>query len=156
MFVFLTAAARTRIVTADLMRFYNCTGLLLLHVQFLTFLLCKDCIPLKLGLGIEQVNLVGIHGNHDLVAAARLGGGSHTSHQVLALVGQVQVDLSAHQLGDFDLSGDVAVGMLLEEFLVVLDVLRTDADAEKPHCVRSSCETASSPVTRLLANTAAP
>ncbi len=76
------------------------------------------------------MNLVGIHGNHDLVAAARLGGGSHTSHQVLALVGQVQVDLSAHQLGDFDLSGDVAVGMLLEEFLVVLDVLRTDADLQ--------------------------
>ena len=47
MFVFLTAAARTRIVTANLVRLYNCTGFLLLHVQFFTFLLCEDRIPLR-------------------------------------------------------------------------------------------------------------
>ena len=36
-FVFLTASARTRIVTADFMRFYNCTGFFLLFVEFFTF-----------------------------------------------------------------------------------------------------------------------
>ena len=40
--------------------------------------------------------------------------GSNTSHQVLALIGQVQVDLSAHQLGDFDLGVQVAGGVLLK------------------------------------------
>ena len=76
------------------------------------------------------MDLVGIHSNHDLVTTAGLGGGSNTSHQVLALIGQVQVDLSAHQLGDFDLGVQVAGGVLLKELLVVLDVLRTDADLQ--------------------------
>ena len=76
------------------------------------------------------MDLVGIHSNHDLVTTAGLGGGSNTSHQVLALIGQVQVDLSAHQLGDFDLGVQVAGGVLLKELLVVLDVLGTDADLQ--------------------------
>ena len=76
------------------------------------------------------MDLVGVHGNDDLVAAARLGGGSHTSHQVLALVGQVQIDFGAHQLGNFHFSIDVAVRMLGQELLVVLDVLGTDADLQ--------------------------
>ena len=37
-----------------------------------------------------------IHSHGDLVAAAGLGGRGNASHQVLALVGQVQIDLSAH------------------------------------------------------------
>ena len=76
------------------------------------------------------MNLVGIHRNNDLVATAGLGGRRNTSHQVLALVGQVQVDLGAHQLGNFHFRIDVAVGMLGQEFLVILDVLRTDTDLE--------------------------
>ena len=38
-----------------------------------------------------------IHSHGDLVAAAGLGGRGNASHQVLALVGQVQIDLSAHR-----------------------------------------------------------
>ena len=47
-----------------------------------------------------------IHSHGDLVAAAGLGGRGNASHQVLALVGQVQIDLSAHQLRNFNLSID--------------------------------------------------
>ena len=71
-----------------------------------------------------------IHSHGDLVAAAGLGGRGNASHQVLALVGQVQIDLSAHQLGNLNLSAQVAVGMLFQELLVVLDVLGTDADLQ--------------------------
>lgn len=56
--------------------------------------------------------------------------GATRAHQVLALVGQVQIDLSAHQLGNLNLSAQVAVGMLFQELLVVLNVLGTDADLQ--------------------------
>ena len=74
--------------------------------------------------------LVLVHCNHNLFAAAALGGGGNASHQVLTLIGHVQVDLGAHQLGNLNLGADMAVGMLFKEFLVVLDVLRTDADLQ--------------------------
>ena len=55
-----------------------------------------------LGLDVEQVDLVGIEGNADGVSVAGLGGGSDAGGHLVALVLQVQVDLSAHHLRDID------------------------------------------------------
>ena len=56
-----------------------------------------------------------------------LEGGSHTSGHLVALVLQIQVDLSAHHLRDIDLSIQLAVGVLCHELGLVVDVLGTDA-----------------------------
>ena len=51
-----------------------------------------------------------------------LGGGSHTSGHLVALVLQVQVDLGAHHLRHFDLSLQLAVGVLCHERGLVVDI----------------------------------
>ena len=68
-----------------------------------------------------------VKGNADGVSVAGLGGGSHTSGHLVALVLQVQVDLGAHHLGHFDLSLQLAVGVLCHELGLVVDILGTDA-----------------------------
>ena len=80
-----------------------------------------------LGLDVEQVDLVGIEGNADGVSVAGLGGGSDAGGHLVALVLQVQVDLSAHHLRDIDLSIQLAVGVLCHELGLIVDVLGTDA-----------------------------
>ena len=60
MFVFLAASAWARIVPSDLVRFHNCAGFLLLHVEGFLFLFCEDLVPLRkvvkpVSLGIYHV-----------------------------------------------------------------------------------------------------
>ena len=68
-----------------------------------------------------------VKGNADGVSVAGLGGGSHTSGHLVALVLQVQVDLGAHHLRDIDLSIQLAVGVLCHKLGLVVDILGTDA-----------------------------
>ena len=65
---------------------------------------------------------MGIECNADGVSVASLGGGSNTSGHLVALVLQVQVDLSAHHLRDIDLSIQLAVGVLCHELGLIVDV----------------------------------
>ena len=58
----------------------------------------------------QRHDLVRIECNADGVSVACLGGGSNTGGHLVALVLQVQVDLSAHHFGHIDLSLQVAVG----------------------------------------------
>ena len=73
------------------------------------------------------MDLVGIHSDSDL-SRGETWRWEQREPSGSGLVGQVQIDLSAHQLGNLNLSAQVAVGMLFQELLVVLDVLGTDAD----------------------------
>ena len=63
----------------------------------------------------------------DGVSVASLGSGSDTGGHLVALVLQVQVDLSAHHLRDIDLSIQLAVGVLCHKLGLIVDVLGTDA-----------------------------
>ena len=59
----------------------------------------------------------------------RTGGpcGSDAGGHLVALVLQVQVDLSAHHLRDIDLSIQLAVGVLCHKLGLVVDILGTNA-----------------------------
>ena len=73
---------------------------------------------------------MGIECNADGVSVASLGGGSNTSSHLVALVLQVQVDLSAHHFGNIDLSIQLAVGVLCHKLGLVVDILGTNMENE--------------------------
>ena len=71
--------------------------------------------------------LCGSKATRTLSPVACLGGGSDAGGHLVALVLEVQVDLSAHHLRDIDLSIQLAVGVLCHKLRLVVDVLGTDA-----------------------------
>ncbi len=80
----------------------------------------------SLGVFVEEMNSVHIKSNLDLVTCSCSASGGYTSDHVLLLEADVQIDLSTHKLGNFNISGYNAVGHSVDELLLIVDTLRTD------------------------------
>ena len=79
-----------------------------------------------LSLFIEQMHLVHIQSNRDFVAALRSRSRLNTSGSSVAFDVQVQIGLSAHQLGNFYNSLYQSLRRLLDELRLIVNIFRTD------------------------------
>jgi hypothetical protein len=80
------------------------------------------------GLLIEDVDLTGLKSDIDGLAGMSSGGRRNTTVDVLTFANGVEIFLSTHKLGNFNVSLNNTVGELLDEFFLVMYVLRTDTD----------------------------
>ena len=85
-----------------------------------------------LGFLVEEVQVVDVERNLHLLAGTAGGAGIDAGDDVLFLAagGQVEVGLGAHELGHFDVAVDHRIGSGLDEHILVVDVLGTDAHVD--------------------------
>ena len=73
------------------------------------------------------MNLGSVDSNLDNVSGTRLGAVGNLCGKLLLIALQVQIDLSAHKLGNFNVTLNNAAGHCIDSLLVIVNALGTDA-----------------------------